>query len=148
MSGRNEKMLADQLACVSVKLTRWLRAADPAPRLSGPQASVLGVIIYSGGIKPSDLATLEEVKRPTIARTISELADRGLVRRIPSMDDARSVTIEATGEGRTLFAAGQAKRIKPLAAVINMLSTSEREILGSALDVLEQIVENADIPRR
>jgi DNA-binding MarR family transcriptional regulator len=69
--------LADDLVVSAVRLTRWLKAADSAARLSGPQASALAIIVYAGHITPSDLARLEQVKRPTIARVLGQLTDAG-----------------------------------------------------------------------
>lgn len=138
----DNRLLADRLVRAAVVLTRWLRAADPAPKLSGPQASALSIIVHSGGIKPSDLATLEEVKRPTIARTIAQLEAMDLVIRKQDANDGRSVTLMATGKGRALFNAGQQRRLTPLVQALGRLSDADRRRLADAVSVIEPVLRS------
>lgn len=137
---QDNAFLADRLVTCAVVLTRWLRAADAAPQLSGPQASALAIIVNSEGIKPSALASLEEVKRPTIARTIAELEALDLIVRQRDATDGRSVWLFPTTQGRTLFDAGQKRRIQPLQAALDGLTPSERTTIESAVRVLENVV--------
>ncbi len=132
--------LADRQAITSVKLIRWLTAEDPTPQLTGPQASALAIIVYSGQIKPSELAELEKVKRPTVARTIGQLADRKLVTRKLDPSDARSVFLEPTAAGKKLIKEGQRRRIEPLRQRLTKITTAERQTLTQALLILEKIV--------
>jgi hypothetical protein len=39
---------ADRLVMAAVLLVRWLRLADPDPKLTGPQASALSVVVVAG----------------------------------------------------------------------------------------------------
>ena len=131
--------LADRLTLTAVRLTRWLRLADPAPQLSGPQASALAVIVYAQKIRPSELADMEEVKRPSIARTIAQLTQKGLIERIADPDDARSVFLIPTKAGVTLIADGQRRRIEPLRRALTRLSVEERRIVVDAISILEKM---------
>ncbi|MEM8713163.1 MAG: MarR family transcriptional regulator [Planctomycetota bacterium] len=124
----------------AVKLTRWLRAADTAARLSGPQASALAIIVHAERIRPSELAELEEVKRPTIARTIRQLSDLGLIKRKVDSSDARSAFLIATQKGKTLLEEGQKRRIEPLARAFMGLSPGERLTLEKAARIVEGIL--------
>lgn len=133
------EFLADELAIMAVRLIRWLRAVDEAPRLSGPEASALAAIIYSGGLSPSALADLEQVRRPTITRTVDALAARGLVERRPDPADRRAARIVATAQGRVLWQAGQLRRIEPLSERIAALSGEERSRLEATMPLLKQI---------
>lgn len=133
--------LANRLVICAVVLTRWLRAADPAPQLSGPQASALAVIVNRGGIKPSTLAALEEVKRPTIARTLAQLEAIGLIARHPDEVDGRSVSLTATPAGRALFEAGQRRRIRPLQDALDELPLGDRKKLDAAASLLQSILD-------
>lgn len=135
----NSEMLADELAIMAVRLIRWLRAADERPSLSGPEASALAVIIHSGGLSPSALADLEQVRRPTITRTVDSLAKRGLVERRPNPIDKRAVQIVVTPQGAALWQAGQLRKIAPLVDRINSLSAEERAQLEAALPLLKRI---------
>lgn len=133
--------LANRLTLVSVRLTRWLRAADAAATLSGPQASALAVVVHAGRIRMSDLAALEEVSRPTITRVAAELQALGLIERAADPEDARVGWLSATPAGRKRLAEGQARRIAPLAEAVAGLSREERETLGAAAALLERLVD-------
>jgi len=132
--------LANRLVICAVVLTRWLRAADPTPQLSGPQASALAVIVNSEGIKPSALAVLEEVKRPTIARTVAELEALGLIMRRRDPTDGRSVWLFSTDQGQALFDAGQNRRTKPLQAALDGLTPGDRTKIEAAVRILEDVL--------
>lgn len=141
-------LLADRLTLAAVRLTRWLRAADPAPRLSGPQASALAVVVHAGRLRLSDLAAFEEVSRPTITRLAAELQGLGLIAREPDPADGRVGWLTATEKGRALFAQGQARRIAPLAAAVAALAPDRRAALAEGLAVLDEILAEAVPPRR
>lgn len=135
--------LADRLTLTSVRLTRWLRASDPAPRLGGPQASALAVVVHAGRIRMSDLAAFEEVSRPTITRVASELQGRGLITRQADPADGRVGWLTATAAGRRLLAEGQARRVQPLASALESLSPTERADLATGLAIMERLVAQA-----
>lgn len=125
----------------AVRLTRWLRAMDPRPTLTGAQSSALAVIVYAGKITPSRLAELEEVKRPTIARLLTQLEAMGAIKRTESEQDGRSVTLSATAKGRALIYDGHARRIAPFVEAIKRLSRKDRQTLLHALPVLEALLD-------
>lgn len=139
--------LADRLTVAAVRLVRWLKAADSAPRLTEAQASALAVIACSGGISPSDLAALERVKRPTVTRTVNELAEMGFVARDSDPADGRGVVLRATGIGLRVLAEGQARRTRPLGQALDALSAEERAELSRAADLIEQVLRDAGLAR-
>lgn len=135
--------LADDLVVSAVRLTRWLKAADSAARLSGPQASALTIIVYAGRITPSDLARLEQVQRPTIARVIGQLADAGLVTRKGDHRDRRSIWIKPTQAGKALIKEGQLRRIEPLVQRMRKLNPTQLENLRQGLFVIRHLIDLA-----
>ncbi|MDC0886712.1 MarR family transcriptional regulator [Altererythrobacter sp.] len=139
MQDDKTQSLATDLSIMAVRLSRWLRAADDAPALSGPEASAMAVIVHSGGIIPSALADLEQVKRPTITRIVNGLAARGLVRREAHPDDKRALIIVATEKGLVLWQAGQLRRVAPLVTRISKLNAAEREQLENVMPLLNKI---------
>lgn len=141
MDKNDRDAVADRLVMAAVRLTRWLNAADSDPQLSGPQASALAVIVHSGGVRPSELAALEQVQRPAMARTLAQLGQRGLVERVAHPDDGRSVMIRATAAGAALLQAGQRRKVAPLVAVLAALPDAEAETLGLLLPILERLVD-------
>ncbi|MFN3930773.1 MAG: MarR family winged helix-turn-helix transcriptional regulator [Brevundimonas sp.] len=138
---------ADRLTLAAVRLTRWLRAADPSPRLSGPQASALAVVVHAGRLRMSDLAAFEEVSRPTITRLAADLQGLGLIVREADPADRRVSWLTATDAGRALLAEGQARRVAPLAAAVSALPGDQRAALAEGLAVLERLLAEA-IPTR
>jgi DNA-binding MarR family transcriptional regulator len=137
----DSKSLASELSILSVRLIRWLRAADEAPSLSGPQASVMAAIVASGRISPSELAELERVRRPTITRLVDELVARGLVRREPHPTDRRGSLLTATDEGLALWRAGQLRVTAPLAERIDALAPEEARQLADLLPLLRRLFD-------
>lgn len=132
--------LATELSIMAVRLIRWLRAADAATVLTGPHTSAMAVIVHSGGIAPSALAELEQVRRPTITRVVNELVARGLVRREPHPTDKRGAVLVATSEGLARWHAGQLRATAPLAARIEALGGDERRQLEEILPLLARIM--------
>jgi len=137
---KRNSLLADLLVTSAVKLTRWLRAADPSAQLSGPQASALAIIVHARRIRPSELADLEEVKRPTVARTIGQLSSMKLISRVADSADTRSVFLMPTKKGEALLADGQRRRIKPLALALAKISPDEKETLARAAAILKRLL--------
>lgn len=131
--------LATELSIMAVRLIRWLRAADETPALTGQEASAMAVIIYSGGISPSALADLEQVKRPTITQVVNGLIAKRLVRRDPHPTDGRGSIIVATELGFKTWRTGQARKTAPLADRIRALSPSERRMFEAAMPLLERL---------
>lgn len=132
--------LANELSIMAVRLIRWLRAADEGTVLTGPHTSAMAVIVHSGGIAPSALAELEQVRRPTITRVVNELVARGLVRREPHPTDKRGAVLVATSEGLARWHAGQLRATAPLAARIEALGGDERRQLEEVLPLLARIM--------
>jgi DNA-binding MarR family transcriptional regulator len=130
---------ADRLVVAAVRLIRRLRAEDPAPRMTGPQASALAVVVHAGAVTLGDLAALEQVRRPTISRTAAELEALGLAVRETDARDRRVQRLRPTDKGRAWLAEGQSRRTAPLAAEIAALDPETRAGLETALPILERL---------
>ena len=137
----NDEQLAAALATGALTIVRRLRAADRYARLSGPQASALGVIIHSGSIRMSRLAQLEEVSRPAITKTVAQLEALGLAVREPDDEDGRVSLISPTFKGKQLFQDGHVRRTAPLAAAIGKLTVFERDTLIASVGLTERLIE-------
>ncbi|WP_315760807.1 MarR family winged helix-turn-helix transcriptional regulator [Sphingomonas sp. Y38-1Y] len=132
---------ANELSIMAVRLIRWLRAADTGSALSDPLTSAMAVIVHSGGIAPSALAELEQVRRPTITKVVDELVSRGLVRRERHATDGRATMVVATEEGLALWRAGQLRATAPLAERIEALDADELRRFEEALPLFARIME-------
>lgn len=131
--------LANDLSVSAVRLLRWLRAVDASPALTPAQASAMAAIIYSDGITPSALADLEQVRRPTITRVVDELVARNLVTRGEHPTDKRGSVLRVTDAGRSLWHAGQLRKVAPLVERIEGLTVSERQRLAKVLPLLKRM---------
>ena len=138
MTDGNNK-LARRLVLASMAITRQMRAAPGAHQLTPAQRSTLSMIAFSGRIKPSRLAQLEKVSRPTIARTISQLVSQDLVIKVENPDDARSVYVQSTPKGLEALQNSREQEISPLAVALAGINSVERRTLERALGILEQL---------
>ncbi|MER5729409.1 MarR family transcriptional regulator [Streptomyces sp. NPDC002138] len=66
-------------------------------------------------VAPSELGARTLLSRSQVSRVADSLQARGLVERVPSPTDARSVRIALTGAGRRAFAEADATRREALA---------------------------------
>jgi DNA-binding MarR family transcriptional regulator len=134
--------LAARLRLIVVRLSRQLRRHDPSG-LSPALVSALGVVGRRGPLTPSELAEVEDVKRPTATRFIAILEDHGLVDRERDPCDGRSYRVAATARGRALLAASRTARNAYLARGLATLEPGELESVDRALVVLERLVREA-----
>jgi DNA-binding MarR family transcriptional regulator len=132
--------LAARLRLVTVRLSRQLRRhADTG--LSPSLVSALGVIGRRGPLTPSELAEIEDVRRPTATRFVAILETRELVRREADVCDRRSYRVTVTEQGRALLSASRTRRNAYLAGGLSALTPSELETIEQALGLLERLLE-------
>src|SRR5215211_4018488 len=108
--------VADRLHSAAIHLLRWLRREDDRSGLSAPRLSALSVIVFAGPITLGALATIEQVRPPTMTRLVAALETDGLVVREADPADGRVTLVRATARGRRLLSAGRARRVAALAA--------------------------------
>lgn len=86
------------------------------------------------------LARVENITPPTITGIVARLEDKGMVRREPDPQDARSMTVSATGAGLEAIGAVRRERTAFLVERISRLGPDERGILEEATTVLAKLV--------
>jgi DNA-binding MarR family transcriptional regulator len=132
--------LASDLRVVLGQLTRRLRAEH---RFSLSHGAVLGRLDREGPRSVSELATAERIRPQSMAQTVSELEEEGLVSRHPDPDDRRRAIVELTESGHAVLAAERRHREGWLAkAIAEGLSGEEQHVLAGAVALLRQIAEN------
>ena len=94
-----------------------------------------------GPLSPSELAELEDVRRPTATRLIGALEFRGLVERSADPADGRSHRVAATGAGRILLAQARSRRNAYLCQALGALADDELAAIDHAVGLLERLVE-------
>lgn len=137
MPDRLSEETAARLHAASIRMLRLLRREEAASGLSGPRLSALSAILALGPLSLGELAAAEQVRAPTMSRTVEALVHAGLVTRTPKPGDRRSVSIAATEQGRALLEGGQARRVALLAGRLSRLADSERRALARGVEILE-----------
>ncbi len=133
-------MIASELRAVVGRLVRRLRAEHRFPLSHG---AVLGRLDREGPASVSDLATREGVKPQSMAQTVGDLQDEGLISRRPDPADGRRILVELTEEGTSALQADRRHREGWLATVISeQLSREEQQLLDRAVGLLKRISES------
>lgn len=134
--------VADRLHSAAIQLLRRLKREDASVALTGPRASALSVVVFTGPISLSQLAAAEQVKPPTMTRLVTALERQRLVVRRASQDDARVVLLHATPKGIALLQAGRARRLTALQAALQDLAPKELATLAEGTGVLERVLQS------
>jgi DNA-binding MarR family transcriptional regulator len=115
-------------------------------RLAPAQVGILARI----GEQPctlSDLAQHQAVRLPTISRSISMLADRGLVERWTPEHNRRQTMVRLTAAGRDAVAGMKREAERHVDSVLAELSEGERAKLQAAIAILKRELGPATAPR-
>jgi len=85
------------------KLSSWEHAVVRGSALTLPQMHTLEILGQHTSLRMKELAARMGVTTGTLTVTVDRLEKRGLVARVPHESDRRSVLVELTDRGRTLF---------------------------------------------
>src|SRR5215213_7386102 len=94
--------VASRLRLAIARTARRLRQ-QAGTDLSAALTSALATVERHGPLTPSELASVEHVKRPTATRIVARLEAQQLVERTPDPTDRRSFLVEITPAGRALM---------------------------------------------
>jgi DNA-binding MarR family transcriptional regulator len=129
--------LAHELRETLGRLVRRLRA-EPGP--STRHMTVLSRLDRHGPSSTSDLAAGERMRPQSMAQTVRDLEETGLVTRWPDPADRRRAFVELTPAGREELRATRARRESWLAQALEReLDAREREQLRQALALLRRL---------
>src|SRR5260221_301326 len=98
--------LAAELRVVLAQLFRRLRTANALPL----SQMVVLARLDGGPLTATALARAEHVRPQSMAQTLVEVRDAGLVSRRPDPDDGRRILIELTPEGRKALVEARRRR--------------------------------------
>jgi DNA-binding MarR family transcriptional regulator len=135
----DEPAIADRLHSAAIHLLRRVRRVDEATGLSGTKLSALSVVVFAGPISLRDLAAAEQVRPPSMTRTVRELELDGMITRETDNSDRRVIRIRATAKGEQLLKEGRGARIKLLADLLRSVDVDELSLLDEASKVLERV---------
>jgi DNA-binding MarR family transcriptional regulator len=138
---RTDAGLASELRLSVTRLRRRLVAErHPDNDLSIAATAVLGCLARKGGaLTIGELAALEQVKPPSMTRTVDCLEQGGYVIRRPHETDGRQVVVELSEHGRATLLADRARRDAWLARRLKDLTPDERAVLRRAAPILERL---------
>jgi DNA-binding MarR family transcriptional regulator len=133
-------LIASELRVVLGQLIRRLRVEH---RLPLSHATALGRLDREGPQTVSDLAAAERVRPQSMAQTVNELEECGLVGRRPDPSDRRRAVVRLTEQGRDMLLADRRRREGWLAkAIAEDLSEEDQAVLGRAVQVLRRLAES------
>jgi DNA-binding MarR family transcriptional regulator len=133
------EQLAHDLRETVGRLIRRLRS-EPGPPFG--QLAVLGRLDREGPASVSDLAVADRVRPQSMAQTVRELEDAGLVSRRPDPADGRRSFVELTPAGRQALNDSRARREDWLTQALDReLDAQERELLNRALTLLGRVAD-------
>ncbi len=130
---------ADRLHSAAIHLLRRLRTSDTTTGLTPPQSSALSVLVFGGPQTLGRLASLEQVRPPTMTRLVAELERQSLIQRRADPDDRRKIWLEPTAAARKILVEGRARRVARLEADLRALPAAQYTRLINALGVIEGV---------
>jgi DNA-binding MarR family transcriptional regulator len=129
---------SQRLARSVVRLSRRLRQ-ERHTELTPTQLAVLGTVMVMGPATPSAIAARENVRPPSVTRTLNCLVDDGYVLREPHPDDRRQVLVRLSDKGEALLDEERSRRNAWLDGRLSALTVEERTTLREASDLLERL---------
>jgi DNA-binding MarR family transcriptional regulator len=131
--------LAHELRETLGRVLRRLRA-EPGPPI--PQLAVLSRLDREGPASISDLAAADRMRPQSMAQTVRDLEQTGLVSRRPDPADRRRAFVELTPAGLEELRATRARRESWLAQALEReLDAHDRELLRQALALMRRLTD-------
>jgi DNA-binding MarR family transcriptional regulator len=134
--------LAASLRIGVVRLGRRLRVERTGDDLTLTQLSVLGTLARHGALPIGEIAAHENVKPPSMTRTVAYLEELGLVTRRPSATDGRQVVVDLTAEAVRVMDADRRRRDAWLAQRLAALTSAQRALLRDAAPLLDELASS------
>lgn len=134
---------AEQLRLALTRSARRLRqeaGSDLGPTLT----AALATVERHGPLTPSQLAVRERIQRPTAARLVGKLVDKGLITRTAAPEDARSALLAVTPAGAALLVATRTRKEAFLAQRLEGLEQEDRDLLLRAAELLERLLQDGE----
>lgn len=142
MNVRSDAALASELRFAVMRLRRRLvRERHPDNDLSLSAMAVIWGLNRHGDLTIGALAAREQVRPPSMTRTVTALAADGLVERVPHPTDGRQVVVRLTDDGRAVVNADAARRERWLSLRLGELTADERDLLRRAAPLLQRLAE-------
>jgi DNA-binding MarR family transcriptional regulator len=133
--------LAARVRLSVMRLSRKLRREGSGADITPTLLAALSTIERHGPMTVGDLASHEQVQKPTVTRILADLTERGLVERTPDPLDGRISWLKVSAEGRQLLQRIRRRHDAYLAKRLRRLSPDELDTLERAAEILERLTE-------
>lgn len=133
--------LASRLRLSVFRLSRTLRGQGKAG-VSPTLLAALSTIDRHGPMTVGDLASHEQVRKPTVTRILGSLVEQGLAERTPDPLDRRVAWVQLTPAGRKLMQHTRRRTDEYLATRLKRLDPDELATLERAAEILDRMTEH------
>ena len=134
-----DEELVSSLRMGVMRLARRLRHERSGNDLTLTQLSALGALNRLGPLTIGELASADNVKPPSMTRTVNCLEELGLVSREAHETDGRQVVVALTTKAQAVLLADRQRRDAWLKDHLADLSDADRRILRKAAPLLDQM---------
>jgi DNA-binding MarR family transcriptional regulator len=134
-----DEELVSSLRMGVMRLARRLRHERSGNDLTLTQLSALASLNRLGPLTIGELATADNVKPPSMTRTVNCLEELGLVSREAHDTDGRQVVVALTAKAQAVLLADRQRRDAWLKDHLADLSEADRRILRKAAPLLDQM---------
>ena len=124
-----------------MRLARRLRHQRSGNDLTLTQLSALGTLHRHGAQTIGELANAENVKPPSMTRTVNCLEEAGLVTRQAHASDGRQVVVGLTEQAEAVLLSDRRRRDAWLARHLAELTTAERQLLRRVAPLLDRMAQ-------
>ena len=135
----DDEELVSGLRIGVMRLARRLRHARGGDDLTLTQLSALGTLHRFGSQTIGELAAADNVKPPSMTRTINCLEDVGLVSRGAHESDGRQVVVKLTAKAEAVLQEDRRRRDAWLKAHLADLTAADRELLRRVAPLLNRM---------
>ncbi len=133
-----DDFLPDRLSLASNAVSQVIaKAYEELFELKMPEWRVMAVLAEAGGLTQQELVGRTKMDKVTVSRAAQVLERRELLRRVTDTEDARSLRLSLTEEGRKLYARVVPAALELEAEVLEGLSAREVDALQELLRRLE-----------
>jgi DNA-binding MarR family transcriptional regulator len=137
--------MAARLRLSATRLARRLRQ-EAGTGHTPSQLSALATVHRHGPLTLGALAELERVAPPSITKVVAKLEADGLLERTTDPTDRRIHRVDVTRAGEGLLAETRRRKTTWLTGRIRELPLDEQARLAGALDVLDHLIAQDDLP--
>ena len=135
--------IVDRISGINRRIKRGMEVTLAEYDLTTQDFHLLGRLRYSGPATPGSLAKYAELSTGAMTSRLDKLEREGLVRRVPSPDDRRSVVVELTDEGRAKYEQAVSVQGRKEAFFASALTKADQKKLNDLLRKLLLALEDA-----